>query len=149
MLKEQNKMNKNVIAYNMIKDMILNNELKCGDIVSENSLAASLNMSRTPVREAIQSLYNEGYVEVHKGVGIFVKHVTLKEIYDINAVRVVLEKFAVRNAVNDIQPYQLDDLITRWKVLKEQLIEGKNYDPNKLFELDEETHNCIYKTFWK
>ena len=135
--------NKNTIAYNRIKEMILNNEFKCGEIISENSLAAKLEMSRTPIREAILALYNEGYVEIHKGVGVLVKYVTLKEVYDINAVRVVLEKFAVRNAVNEIQTYQLDNLILRWNKLKDRISQGKEYEPRELFDLDEETHSLF------
>ena len=137
------KANKNTIAYHRIKEMILNNEIKCGDIISENSLAESLEMSRTPVREAVRTLCNEGFVNIHKGVGILVKNVTLKEVHDINAVRVVLEKYAIHNAVNDIQDYQLDDLIDRWRGLRESYNKGVKYIPQVLFDLDEETHELF------
>ena len=100
-------------------------------------------MSRTPVREAVQNLCNEGYVNIQKGVGILVKNVTLKEVHDINAVREVLEKYAVRNAVKEIQDYQLDDLIDRWRGLKESYNNGTNYDHLELFDLDEETHQLF------
>lgn len=136
---------RNIIAYETIKQLIVNNELKAGEIISENALAASLGMSRTPIREAIKILSKEGYVEIHNGIGIYVKHVTVKEIYDISEVRVSLETLALRTAVNHISDEELADIIGRWTELKNKLENGIKVAYEQIFELDAETHFLIVK----
>ncbi|MEA4881318.1 MAG: GntR family transcriptional regulator, partial [Synergistaceae bacterium] len=57
-------------AYEEIRKLILRRETSEGVILSENSLAAELNMSRTPVREALQRLQMEGFLEIHPNRGV-------------------------------------------------------------------------------
>lgn len=131
---------KSAAAYAHIKGMIMNNELKAGEIVSENRLAGELGMSRTPVREAIRALANEGHVEVHQGVGILVKHVTIKEMFDVNSVRLVLECFAIRSSIDAIQPHELDELIGRLRSLRARICEGEQVCEDEIYALDTATH---------
>ncbi|NLW07686.1 MAG: GntR family transcriptional regulator [Clostridia bacterium] len=134
---------RNIIAYETIKQLIVNNELKAGEILSENALAANLGMSRTPIREAIKILAKEGYVEIHNGIGIYVKHITVKEIYDISEVRVSLEILALRTAINNISEAEYEDIIGRWTQLKNKLQKGIKVPYEDIFDLDAETHSLI------
>jgi len=136
---------KSAIAYKAIKDMIIKNEIKCGEIVSENKLAAMLSMSRTPIREAIHSLFEEGYVEVLKGIGILIKHVTIMEIRDVCSVRVLLESFAIRNSADLIDPNRLDRISNQWSDLKKRIAEGAIDYKDELFALDGITHSIFFE----
>ncbi|MCW2240504.1 GntR family transcriptional regulator [Azospirillum canadense] len=73
-------------AYNEIKALILSNELQGGAHILEEELASMLGMSRTPLREALVQLQNEGHIQIVPRRGIRVVPLTindLKEIYDI------------------------------------------------------------------
>lgn len=138
--------NKNKIAYESIRNLIVTNELKPGEIITENILAEELGMSRTPIREAIKILAKEGFLEIHNGVGTYVKHITAKEILDINEVRTVLESMALQTAINNIKQDDLIALINRWLKLKEYLEANPGIDPlvtAEIYKLDAETHSFI------
>lgn len=73
-------------AYNEIKRRILNNEIPSNAIMLEQELAELLDMSRTPIREALIRLSNEGMVEVRPRHGMRVLPLSaqdMSEIYDI------------------------------------------------------------------
>ncbi|MEG2213105.1 MAG: GntR family transcriptional regulator [Clostridiales bacterium] len=135
-----NKNRKNIIAYEQIKAMIMNNELKSGDLISENQLAARLKMSRTPIREAIKGLSSEGLVDVQRGIGIRIKHVTLREMHEIYPLRNVLEAYAIQQAAERLLPQQLDEMTQRWLTLREKICNHRPYTTAEILELDEQTH---------
>ncbi|MGI6684061.1 MAG: GntR family transcriptional regulator [Bacillota bacterium] len=139
-------LNKNKIAYESIRNLIVTNELKAGDIITENVLAEQLGMSRTPIREAIKILSKEGFLEIHNGVGTYVKHITVKDILDINEVRTILESTALKTAVRNIKRDDLIALLNRWIKLKEHLEANPGIDPSitaEIYKLDAETHSFI------
>jgi DNA-binding GntR family transcriptional regulator len=73
-------------AYRFLRKAILTNEIPVGYQATEVEIAARLNMSRTPVHEAMARLQEEGFVQILPRRGILVKGLTpadLLEIYDI------------------------------------------------------------------
>lgn len=80
------------IAYLKIKDLIIRDELS-GPIVSESELATLLNMSRTPIREALNRLQNDEFLEVYPKRGIYIKEMTVSETNDLMNVRLAIELF--------------------------------------------------------
>ena len=76
-------------ALGKIKAKIL--EARPGDFVSEQALARSLNISRTPVREALHQLASQGLVNRVPHVGSFVAHLTPRIVREIMEVREALE----------------------------------------------------------
>ncbi len=138
---------KNRIAYERIKEMIVENRLQTGQIISENLLALELNMSRTPIREAIRILCKDGFLEIHNGVGIYVKHITVKEINDLNEVRVMLETMALTTAVNKIKADDIEKLLTEWYALRQKLqTQGGQADAQitaEIYRVDARTHLLI------
>jgi DNA-binding GntR family transcriptional regulator len=74
-----------------ILDMIVNRELRPGQHLVENELAMLLGVSRQPVREALQSLKNDGWVELRPGHGAFVHAPTAEEADQLLTVRRLLE----------------------------------------------------------
>jgi DNA-binding GntR family transcriptional regulator len=86
------------VIYETIKTRIMDMELKPGDTLSDSKLARELKVSRTPVREALNLLQTENYVEYHSERGFFVKGINLKNIEDMYTVREALEVAALRLA---------------------------------------------------
>ena len=75
-------------AYRQIKQMFLERRFEPGSMLSENAIASGLNMSRTPVREALQILQSEGFVDIFPKRGIMLKGIGIaaaKEILDLRA----------------------------------------------------------------
>jgi DNA-binding GntR family transcriptional regulator len=81
-------------AYAELKRRIVYNELPSSHQALEEELAAELGMSRTPVREALIRLENEGFVDVIPRRGMRVKPVTETDIREINEVLSCLESGA-------------------------------------------------------
>lgn len=130
-------------AYRQIKKSIVDNEFKPGDFLSENALAHALGMSRTPIREAIKVLASEGLLEIHKGVGALIKHITLKEIHDIFEVRTALECIAVDSALDRITSQELDILEKSWVDVRGEVLSGKSVGWDILSELDSRLHEFL------
>jgi DNA-binding GntR family transcriptional regulator len=77
-------------AYTLIKDLIFSMEFRPGDIVSENRMAQRLGISRTPVREALKKLEQEGLIIAsNRRKRVYV--LTVKEIQEIFDLKKVVE----------------------------------------------------------
>jgi DNA-binding GntR family transcriptional regulator len=87
-----------VHAYDCIKESIVNMAVSPGQKLHAQELAARLNVSRTPIREALGRLEQEGLVRRDSGWGYVVRPMNLKEILDLFALREVLEPLAATEA---------------------------------------------------
>ena len=85
-------------AYLRIRDLIVSLELAPGSIVNERELMERLALGRTPVREALRALAQEGLVDVYPRRGIFVSTVDAGDLASLSEVRRELESYAARVA---------------------------------------------------
>lgn len=85
-------------AYKVIKEAILNNDLKPREILSEEALATKLGISRTPLRTALKRLEFEKLVNVNSTKNTIVADINMKDIQDAFAVRKILEPAAAAMA---------------------------------------------------
>lgn len=84
--------------YRDVKASILSGELRPDDPVIESEVAARYGISRTPVREALARLTDEGLIEVVPRKGYFVARVTLQDVLEACQLRLLLEPEAARLA---------------------------------------------------
>ena len=70
-------------AYDIIKNAIMSKELEHNKIYSQEFLGQSLGISRTPVREALLQLQNEGFITIHRGRGMQIIATTENDLFDI------------------------------------------------------------------
>ncbi|WP_084962559.1 GntR family transcriptional regulator [Thermoactinospora rubra] len=84
-----------------IQELIVSRQLKPGQHLVESELAELLGVSRQPVREALQQLSTEGWVDLHPGQGAFVHVPTLEEADQLLAVRALLETESARLAAQN------------------------------------------------
>lgn len=82
-------------AYDRLLDLILSGTLPAGTLLQEQALADELDISRTPVREALVRLETEGLVKRHVGRLLIVREVPVREFIEILRVRLVLESEAI------------------------------------------------------
>ena len=102
-------------VYNKLKEMILENELKPGEKLLQEKLAARLGVSRTPLLKALQMLEYDFLVESIPRRGMFVKKLSIEEMRDIYDVREGIETVAVRLVAERINEKQLRQLKNTWK----------------------------------
>ena len=96
--KKETQVSLHLKAYTEIRRRILSGELSAESPLSEHQLAVELELSRTPVREAVKRLEREGLVRSIPNRGTFVAELTARDISEIYQVREQLEKFAARIA---------------------------------------------------
>lgn len=91
-------------AYQRIRDDIGNGALAPGEWVREGTLADTLGVSRTPVREALNALAAEGVVEIVRHRGARVSRWTARDVDEVYSLRALLEGQAARLAVERAAP---------------------------------------------
>ncbi|MDO9507816.1 MAG: GntR family transcriptional regulator [Thermovirgaceae bacterium] len=94
-------------VYRELKRRIFSKDLRPGQRLPEASLARTLSVSRTPVREALRVLANEGLVILIPGNGARLASPALAEMQEGYEVREYLERLAVRRAARNITPLQI------------------------------------------
>ena len=84
--------------YGIVRRLIVTGRLKPGDVVSEPLIARRLGVSRTPVREAVKRLSDEGLIDVYAQSGTFVTDISRKAIEEAFVIRAALELESVARA---------------------------------------------------
>ena len=98
------------LAYKHISGELLNGQLTPGQKISEPVLAKELGISRTPVREAIQRLQNEGLLQQVPSSGTYVAQTSRVPLIETYEIRLALETMAVRKVAQRIRPRDLPKL---------------------------------------
>ena len=131
-------------AYEWIRDAIESRELEMGTPLPENQLAREIGVSRTPIREALRSLEQDGYVKIIPQKGAFVSEISLEDLKEIYDIRKLLEPFAALSAVNRIPEEEIDEMERGWKALKKAAMAGE-VDLTRVSEMDLLLHLTITK----
>ena len=109
-------------------------------MLSEQEIGAGFGVSRTPVREAMIKLAEEGLVEIFPQYGSFVAPIKLREVFDSQFAREALECAAVAKAVerlDKLQERQLKTVIDRQRGLQ------RPQEREAFFRADEDMHMLI------
>jgi len=110
-------------VYAILRDSIISGELEPNRNVSEQELAGQLGVSRTPVREALIRLADEGLVHVFPQIGTTVAPINIADVYQCQVIREALECRSVTSAVEaitDEQIAELRDVVELQKTFNEQ-----------------------------
>ena len=108
-------------VYNQIKNLILCNEVMPGQKLHHQQLSERLGVSRTPVREALTRLVQEGYVAFLPNRGFTCKEIRMQEAEELYELREALEAFAVEKAIANLTDEAVDKLRTKIKSYGEDL----------------------------
>jgi DNA-binding GntR family transcriptional regulator len=98
------------LAVERIRSTIIEGHFALGEQLSEVTLATTLGISKTPVREALFQLKLEGLVDVHPQRGTFVFDLTEEEVIDICAFRELIETAALAKAMANSKEKLLREL---------------------------------------
>ncbi len=100
--------NLTALAYNSIKAYILRVDLDEDTRLTEEALSNQLGISKSPVREALNSLHTEGLIRIEARRGAYLRRFSIKEVKDLYDLREALEAYAV--GVAELSPPLIADL---------------------------------------
>ena len=128
-------------AYDEIKRRILSLELMPGDIVSDFSLSQQIDMSRTPIREAIMRLCNDGLLVEKNKRGYEVRRISAEDVIDLFDARDGIERTALEIAMErGVSDEVLDTLIC---INEKILASSRAADYDSVFDYDSDFHSYI------
>jgi DNA-binding GntR family transcriptional regulator len=130
-------------VYLYIKDLILDGEFKTGDRLVERELAERLNISRTPIREALFRLESQGFVKTVPRKGVIVADISEKEIIEVFTILSSLEVLAVKLAVQKLDDDTKGKFISCIKKVEECLQDQNGTD---FTELHSELNYLLYSS---
>ncbi len=125
----------------LLRKLIVEVKLLPGRALSEKEIAALLNVSKTPVREAIIRLSEEGFVTVVPQGGTYISPIDVQRYMEACFIRFKLEEGAVIEAT---KRYSLEDIARLKACLSNQRIAAKDEEFTNFFLLDEEFHKGIF-----
>lgn len=133
-------------VFRTLRDAILEGRLTPGTRLMELHLADQLEVSRTPVREAIHRLAREGLVEEHPHSGNIVAGLTAADLRDVLELREVLEELAVRKACRNMDEETLKGIRDAEAAFEKTIgKELKEKDFPAFARADERFHEKIYE----
>ncbi len=130
-------------AYDIIKNKIINLELRPLSDLSEDVFQKELNISRTPIREAIQRLAKEGFVRIYSRKATIVSDITLDLINSVYEVRLLNEPYLAKLACRHVSDEHIKRLKDGFLRLKDNCESRDNRE--YYIALDKELHDMLIK----
>jgi len=130
------------VVFNTLREAILRGDLVPGERLMELQLAAKLGVSRTPIREAIRMLEQEGLAITIPRKGAIVAGMTEKDMQDVLEIREALEELSVQVACDKITDEEVAKLRENMENFETSLKSG---DLKRMAEADVEFHDVIYQ----
>lgn len=128
--------------YDLLRKRIIQFQLLPGEVLSENSLASSLGVSRSPVRDALSRLADEGCIQVYPQRGTEVSHISMEHVRQAVFLCTVLEQDALEQlcteGVSDDEFRQLEENLQ----LQRRCFDEQR--PDELLEADMRLHNLLF-----
>ncbi len=122
------------IAYTILKDKILNNEFPPNTYLEEKALCEMLNISRTPIREAINKLEYEDLVQIIPQKGIFVTDFTIQSVAELFQARKIIEPILLKLSSSVLNK----DVLFEFRAQTLTALDEKNID--QLCHIDYKLH---------
>jgi len=133
-------------VYAVIWDQIASHQLRPGDKLSDLRLSQDLGVSRTPVREALLRLAQDGIVRAESRRGFFVASFSSTDVGEVYDIRTVLEVLAVRLALPNLTTAQID---LSWQELEEAHLMFEHGDARageRWLKVDRDFHQLLART---
>lgn len=110
--------NKKQRVYEILKNKIINNELKPQEYLNEQSICLDLGVSKTPVREALQRLEHDRLVTIVPNKGCFVSNISIDRIREVFEIRMILECASARLAASSDTRSQFKSILENHESFK-------------------------------
>jgi DNA-binding GntR family transcriptional regulator len=132
----------NEIVFEGLRNAIIKGIIPIGERINESVYAEKMNISRTPVREALRRIQEEGLVEYVPHYGVVVKKITIEDAIEIYQIRKALDILAAQNAMRIMTEEQFDEM----KALLQKTDEAdERGDYKEVIELSKRFNDMIYE----
>lgn len=130
------------VVYESLRSTLISGRVPVGERIIEKEYAHRLNISRTPVRDALKILEMEGLVEYIPRLGVVAKSVTRDDVIEIYKIRQSLEILIATNAMENVTQEELDAISNNL-----ELTESMNAQNNieEVIRLFGEFNSLLYK----
>jgi len=139
MTDEKKDQNLSTVIYEAIKEKIIAGEYTPGTLLMERTLADEFQVSRTPVREALKRLSQEGWLLWEERRRAVVSEINESDVMELFTLREMIEPFAIKKIITEGQPQVLAGLLVPISNDMEKLAE----QPTEFMEKDMEFHSTI------
>lgn len=133
-------------AYQTIRTKILNCEYAPNSYLNEEQLCKEINVSRTPIRDALSRLEQENLIKILPKKGVVVAPLNINEINMIYETRILLEPYILAtygNRIDDNHFNELKNIISESDSLIKLITTFSSADLSKIHELDDAFHKLI------
>ena len=127
-------------AYNTIRKLLVEFKLRPNERINEVQLSRTLELSRAPIREALNRLASEGFVELAPNRGFHVRPLGTDGLLDLYEIRSIIECAAFRLMMQRAEDADLKRFQDFWLSVRENY---QSRDPDEILELDESFHMMI------
>jgi DNA-binding GntR family transcriptional regulator len=126
--------------YDALREAIVRVDLQPGQVISETEMAASFRVSRTPIREALIRLADEGLIDIYPQAGTFVSRIDLAAVREAQFVRQTLETaVAIQAASISVGMTAFEPILER----QERAIRDGDFPA--FFAADEDLHREVFE----
>lgn len=135
-----------MLAYDSLLAMVKNQELEFDKIYSETKIARDFAISRTPMRDALNRLSSERYIDILPGRGFRLHKSTREDVYEAYHVRCAIERYCARILTSDSHSDRAKQHIQRMQELtnaQEQMSSQEEMDLRVYWNCDMEFHKCM------
>lgn len=137
--------NSRAYSYQILRRNIMILRLEPGAVLNEAELGEQLGMSRTPIREALILLANEGLVDILPQRGSKVSRISLSYVKEGYFMRRVLEEAIIEELAGTLSPEQMGKIKENIDQQEEELSRSPGKINDVFFELDDEMHRFLYE----
>ena len=109
-MEETNFKNRGELVFETLKREILDLKLEPGKLISENDICERFGVSRTPVRDALRLLQEQGFVETIPYRGTYVTLLSIDNIKPMIYMRVAVETMVLRDFLQVQTPMVIEDI---------------------------------------
>lgn len=131
-------------AYAYLYESIINYNYLPGDVIIEQCVSDELKISRTPVREALKVLEQEGLVIHVPARGTFVKDISAHDIEEIMELRILFETYALKSAIKILSDSDLDRIKSNFASITNYSSDEDYYNADRI--LHTSIIKCIRNT---
>ncbi|WBW49658.1 GntR family transcriptional regulator [Peptoniphilus equinus] len=85
-------------VYHELRDRVISGDWMVDERINEKLLAETMHVSRTPIRKALQAIYDEGLLDYTPNFGYHVRVISVKDVDEIYSIRTALEILAFKEA---------------------------------------------------
>ena len=140
---EVNFKNRGELVFETLKREILDLKLKPGCLISESDICERFGVSRTPVRDALRLLQEQGFAETIPYRGTYVTLLSLDNIKQMIYMRVAVETMVLRDFM-EIQTPMVMEEIRHAIAVQKALIQTPGFEPEQFYRMDAQMHSLWF-----